>query len=139
MQKNIQKIPKKPLSLLLSGGIDSSLVLALLKKEYPKIPIHTFSLARSKDYPDVVFAREIAEMFETDHHEMILSKPELEKYNKEYDNIRKHNLKGDINVYILCSIARQYSNVIVTGDGGDELFGGYWLHQYPLGLSLIHI
>jgi len=42
-------------------------------------------------------------------------------------------LKGDINVYILCSFAKLYSTTIVTGDGGDECFGGYWLHEYPLG------
>jgi asparagine synthetase B (glutamine-hydrolysing) len=131
--KNIRTVSRVPLSLLLSGGIDSSLVLALIKKEHPEIPVHTFSLARSKDYSDVIFAREIAELFETDHHEKILSKTELEEYTREYDKVRKHNLKGDINVYILCSIAREYSNVIVTGDGGDECFGGYWLHEYPLG------
>ncbi|MBE3135843.1 MAG: hypothetical protein IMZ43_00355 [Thermoplasmata archaeon] len=45
IMKNIRTIPQVSLSLLLSGGIDSSLVLALLKKVYPKIPIHTFSLA----------------------------------------------------------------------------------------------
>jgi asparagine synthetase B (glutamine-hydrolysing) len=36
-------------------------------------------------------------------------------------------------VYILCHFAKAFSNIIVTGDGGDECFGGYWLHKYPLG------
>ena len=107
--------------------------MALLKKEFPEVPIHTFSLARNKEYPDVVFAREIAELFGTNHHETILSEFEFEEYKREYDKVRKHNLKGDINVYILCSIARKYSKIIVTGDGGDEIFGGYWLHENPLG------
>ncbi|MCJ7782973.1 MAG: asparagine synthase-related protein, partial [Desulfobacterales bacterium] len=40
---------------------------------------------------------------------------------------------GDVNVYILCSIASEFSKTIVTGDGGDECFGGYWLHEHPLG------
>jgi len=133
IMRNIQTIPRTPLSLLLSGGIDSSLVLALLKKVYPEIPIHTFSLARNNNYPDIVFAREIAELFETDHHEIVLSHSEFEEYKREYDKVRQYNFKGDVNVYILCSIAREYSNVIVTGDGGDECFGGYWLHGYPVG------
>ncbi|GAJ08650.1 unnamed protein product, partial [marine sediment metagenome] len=53
--QNIREIPQVPLSLLLSGGIDSSLVLALLRKVYPQAPISTFTLAKSKDYPDIVF------------------------------------------------------------------------------------
>ena len=131
--RNIRTIPQAPLSLLLSGGIDSSLVLALLKKTYPEIPIHTFSLARNNNYPDIIFSREVAELFETNHHEIILSHSEFSKYKTEYDKVRQYNFKGDVNVYILCSIASKYSNVIVSGDGGDECFGGYWLHEYPLG------
>lgn len=131
--QNIRGIPEAPLSFLLSGGIDSSLALALLKKTYPKIQIHTFSLARSENYPDVIYARKVAKIFRTNHHEIILSDSEFEDYNKEYVKVKKYNFKGDVNVYILCSIAGEYSKIIVTGDGGDECFGGYWLHKYPLG------
>jgi len=131
--QNIRKIPPVPLSLLLSGGIDSSLVFALIKKVYREIPIHTFSLARNENYPDLAFARKVAEMFGTDHHEIILSDSEYEDFKREYDKVKEYNFKGDVNVYILCSIASKYSRVIVTGDGGDECFGGYWLHEHPLG------
>lgn len=131
--KNIRTIPREPLSLLLSGGIDSSLVLAMIKREYPEIPIHTFSLARADGYPDIVYARKIAKLFGTYHHEKILSASELEEYSRVYAGVQLHSFRGDINVYILCSIAREYSKLIVTGDGGDECFGGYWLHKYPLG------
>ena len=131
--RNIGKIPKGPLALLLSGGIDSSLVLALIKKVYPDIPIHTFSLARDENYPDLAFARKVAKTFGTGHHEIILSNSEYEEFKREYDEVKEYNFKGDVNVYILCSIASKYSRVIVTGDGGDECFGGYWLHEYPLG------
>lgn len=130
---NIKKIPEGPISLLLSGGIDSSLVLALIKKVYPEIPIHTFTLARNKDYPDLIFAREVADLFGTVHHEIIVSDSEYEDFKKKYEKIKKYNLKGDVNVYILCSIASEFSRTIVTGDGGDECFGGYWLHEHPLG------
>jgi asparagine synthetase B (glutamine-hydrolysing) len=131
--RNIKKIPQGPISLLLSGGIDSSLVLALIKKVYPEISIHTFTLARNRDYPDLVFAHEVADMFGTDHHEIILSDSEYEDFKKEYEKIKKYNRKGDVNVYILCFIASKFSRTIVTGDGGDECFGGYWLHEHPLG------
>ncbi len=131
--RNIRKIPKVPLNLLLSGGIDSSLVLALIKKVYRDIPIHTFSLARDKNYPDLAFAREVADLFGTNHHEIILSNSEYEEFEQEYAKVKEYNFKGDVNVYILCRIAKEYSSTIVTGDGGDECFGGYWLHECPLG------
>ena len=131
--ENIRAIPEVPMSLLLSGGIDSSLVLAFLRKVYPKVPITTFTLAKSKDYPDMVFAREVADLFETEHNEIILSEEEYKQFLYEYNKVKQHNCKGDINVYILCSFAKAFSNIVVTGDGGDECFGGYWLHGYPLG------
>jgi asparagine synthetase B (glutamine-hydrolysing) len=131
--QNIREIPEVPLSFLLSGGIDSSLVLALLHKVYPQIPISTFTLAKSKDYPDVLFARKIAELFDTKHNEIILSDEEYSKFLGEYNKVKRYDFKGDVNVYILCRFAKAFSNIIVTGDGGDECFGGYWLHKYPLG------
>lgn len=131
--QNIRKIPQVPLSFLLSGGIDSSLVLALLRKVYPQVPISTFTLSKSKDYPDIVFAREIANLFNTEHNEIILSDEIYQNFLIEYNKIKQYSFKGDINIYILCSFAKSYSTTIVTGDGGDECFGGYWLHEYPLG------
>lgn len=131
--ENIRQIPEKSLSVLLSGGIDSSLVLALIRKTYPDVLIHTFTLAKSKEYPDIIFAREVADLFGTEHHEIILSDEEYRNFTKDFSKINLYGLKGDLNVYILCSIAKKYSNIIVTGDGGDECFGGYWLHEYPLG------
>jgi len=131
--QNIKEIPEVPLSVLLSGGIDSSLVLALLRETYPKLPISTYSLAKSKDYPDIVYSRKVADLFETEHNEIILSDVEFDKFLCEYNEVKQYDFKGDINVYILCSLARASSNIIVTGDGGDECFGGYWLHKYPLG------
>jgi asparagine synthetase B (glutamine-hydrolysing) len=131
--QNIREIPQVPLSLLLSGGIDSSLVLALLRKVYPQVSISTFTLAKSKDYPDIVFAREIADLFGTEHNEIILSDKIYNNFLREYNKVKKYDLKGDANVYILCSFAKKFSTTIVTGDGGDECFGGYWLHEHPLG------
>lgn len=131
--QNIKEIPKVPLSFLLSGGIDCSLVLALLRKVYPKLLISTFCLGKSKDQEDIIFAQEIANLFKTKHTEIILSNDEYNEYLQKYNKIKKYNHKGNINWYILLNYAKKFSNIIVTGDGGDECFGGYWLHKYPLG------
>lgn len=131
---NIKKIPNVPLSFLLSGGIDCSLVLALLRHVYPKIPISTFCLGKTKNHPDIISAREVADIFNTKHTEIILSDIELNEFLEEYNKNKKYDhKKGNLNWYILCSYAKRFSNIIITGDGGDECFGGYWLHKYPLG------
>ena len=68
---------------------EASLVLALLRKVYPKAPISTFSLAKSKHYSDIVFARKVADLFKTEHHEIILSDEEYGKFRNEYDKVKK--------------------------------------------------
>ncbi len=78
--QSIRRIPEVPLSVLLSGGIDSSLVLALLRRVYPGVSISTFTLAKSKNYPDMVFARKIADLFETEHNEIIISNEEYSRF-----------------------------------------------------------
>ena len=131
--ENIRQIPEKPMALLLSGGIDSSLVLALLRKTYPDMPISTFALAKTQSYPDIIFARKVAGIFGTAYNEIILTDQQLNEFQIRFDQTKRYGFKGDINVFILCSIAKDYSNIIITGDGGDECFGGYWLHEHPLG------
>ena len=115
INENLRRIPEIPLSVLLSGGIDSSLVLAFLRKVYPEITIFTFTLARSKNYPDMIYAREVADLFQTDHNEIIISDFEYNPW------------------HVLLTHAKKNSDIVVTGDGSDECFGGYWLHKYPLG------
>ena len=130
---NIKKIPNVPLSFLLSGGLDSSLVLALLRKTYPNLPIMTFSLGKTKNHPDLINSRKISELINTNHKEVIPSDKEFDEFSLNFNKIKNSNFKGDVYWYILCSYAKKFSDIIVTGDGGDECFGGYWLHQYPLG------
>jgi len=133
----ISKMPKrKTLALLLSGGIDSSLVLALLREVRPNQPIRTFTVARSKDYPDVVFARKIASLYKTQHQEILPTPEELETQVREFHRSlgeTPNRFRGDLSLFILCRETKKHTDILVTGDGGDEVFGGYWLHSYPLG------
>src|SRR4030043_1347791 len=114
--QNLRNIPQVPLSLLLSGGIDSSIILALLRKVYPQVPISTFTLAKSKDYPDIVYAREVADLFCAEHHEVIISDQTYRNFLSEYEKKKQYSFKGDINVYILCSLAKTFSTNVAPGD-----------------------
>ena len=119
--------------MLLSGGIDSSLVLALIRKVYPKLEIFTFTLGCSPSDPDMIFSRIVQDLFKTIHYPYIPSKKEYHELLVEFNKVKKYDFKGDENVYIICKYAKEFSNIIITGDGGDACFGGHWLHRYPLG------
>jgi asparagine synthetase B (glutamine-hydrolysing) len=128
----IKKIPNNSLVMFLSGGLDSSLILALLRKSKPTVKIKTYTYAKDINHPDILYARKISKQFNTEHTEIFLTNKLFNEYQKEFDKIKKYNYEGDIYWYILSKNVEEYSNII-TGDGGDECFGGYFLHKYPLG------
>jgi len=120
-----------PIAAFLSGGVDSSLVVALMA-EHSTIPVHTFSLGYTEQVAhknDLVFAREIAKRFGTDHHEREIS-PEtmigdLPKVVRAFDE----PFAGTISPYWLCGEISRHVKVALSGDGADELFGSYKNHR----------
>lgn len=131
---NISELPDSPVSMFLSGGLDSSLVLSMFRHVRPNQIIYTFTLANAPDHPDVEFAAQMATMFKTTHHFVLMSDADLKLHEVAYNKIKKYEYPGMINWYILCNYARFLpTNIVMTGEGGDECFGGYYLHEYPLG------
>jgi len=119
-----------PLGAFLSGGLDSSTIVALMKK-LGCSPLRTFSVGfEEKSYTELKYARRISQEFQTDHHEFML-KPEI----LDLTQTLIHHLDepfGDFSIfptYLISWMARQQVKVILTGDGGDELFGGYDHYQ----------
>jgi asparagine synthase (glutamine-hydrolysing) len=115
-----------PLGAFLSGGVDSSLVVALMAEASPR-PISTFSIGfDDPQFDELDHARVVARHFGTDHHEFVVKPDAL----AIIDDIIEHFDEpfGDwsaIPTWYVSEMARRHVTVVLSGDGGDELFGGY--------------
>ena len=116
-----------PLGGFLSGGIDSSLIVGLMQARSSR-PVNTFTIGfDAKRYDETAYARAVAKHLGTTHSDVIVSSadaialvPELPYWFDEPLAIR-----SQIPVMLLCRLARREVTVALSGDGGDELFGGY--------------
>jgi asparagine synthetase B (glutamine-hydrolysing) len=120
----------------LSGGLDSTLAVALLRKSFPDAEIHTYTMGGSENHPDVVHARLAATKFGTEHHEFIPTMDEMTNGLTEYaekspdSDLEVASKTGDSDVYLLYKYISQFGpKILLVHDGIDELMGGYWNHQ----------
>lgn len=119
-----------PLGAFLSGGIDSSAIVGLMH-ELGVSPIKTFSIGfEDATYNELEHARRISQKFHTDHEEFILKPQALELTEKLIRHLDEPF--GDFSIfptYLVSKMARSHVKVILSGDGGDELFAGYEHYQ----------
>lgn len=119
-----------PLGAFLSGGIDSSSIVGLMH-ELGASPIKTFSIGfEDKSYDELTHARRIAQKFGTDHEEFVLQPQALELTEELIHHLDEPF--GDFSIfptYLVSKMARAHVKVILSGDGGDELFAGYEHYQ----------
>jgi asparagine synthase (glutamine-hydrolysing) len=129
----IQLIADVPLGALLSGGTDSSTVVALMARASSR-PIKTFSIGFQRaDFNEAPYARLVAQRFGTDHHEMVVEPDVVETVETLTRSMEEPF--GDSSIlpaYYLSRLARQHVIVALSGDGGDELFAGYERYQIHL-------
>ena len=117
-----------PLGLFLSGGIDSSTVLAFAARNRAAASLHTFTIGFTEpSFDESAYARDVAEVIGSRHHEKTL---DLDAARNLLGPIlsRLDEPLGDASIvptYLLCEFARQSVTVALSGDGGDELFAGY--------------
>jgi asparagine synthase (glutamine-hydrolysing) len=118
-----------PLGAFLSGGMDSSSVVAEMA-ELSTAPVKTFSIGfGERDFDELFFARKVAERFGTDHHELVIEPRALEvlptlvrHYGEPYGE------SSAIPQYYVSKLTREHVTVALNGDGGDELLAGYERH-----------
>ena len=119
-----------PLGFFLSGGVDSSVVVAAAAATGTRVA--TFSIGFDSDaVSETPFAREVAQRFGTDHHERILSQAHAQELLPRLKSWFDEPFADESSMptYLVCSAAREHVTVVLTGDGGDEVFGGY--RTYP--------
>ncbi len=122
-----QLVADVPVGILLSGGIDSSLVTAMAARVHSR-PVKTFTISfpGHAKYDEGPYARLVARHFGTQHTEMVAEPASVEllpKLARQYDEpIADSSI---VPTYLVSRLVRQHATVALGGDGGDELFGGY--------------
>lgn len=127
---NSQMISDVPLGFFLSGGIDSSCVVSLASKSHDNI--HTYSIGFDvEEFSEIKYAKQIAELFKTQHNEKILTLSKTTSLKNSYTNWydEPHADTSAFPTYLVSQFAKENSTVVLTGDGGDELFGGYSIYK----------
>ncbi len=121
-----------PFGAFLSGGIDSSAVVALMSR-HSGLPVKTFSVGFAEsDYSELGYAKQIADRFATEHHELEVSAAHLVDHLPAMARFRDAPVAetADVPIYLLSVEAGKSVKMVLTGEGSDELLAGYPKHRF---------
>jgi asparagine synthase (glutamine-hydrolysing) len=115
-----------PVGAFLSGGVDSTAVVSIMARASRR-PIKTFSVGFREDrYNELPHARQVAEACGTEHHELLVEPNDLKTLEELLAGFDEPFADSSaIPTYLVSRLARQHVKVVLSGDGGDELFAGY--------------
>ena len=128
----VRMVSDVPFGAYLSGGIDSSAVVALMSR-HSDLPINTFAVGFDEArYSELGFARQVATRFKTNHHETLLSADHLMDHLPALIGFRDAPIgePSDIPIYLLSLEAAKSVKMVLTGEGGDEVLAGYPKHRF---------
>lgn len=129
----IRLMSEVPLGAFLSGGVDSSSVVALMSKAMDR-PVTTCSIGFPvQEFDESSYARQVASAFQTDHHEDIVEPKAIDVMDKlvwHYDEPFADS--SAVPTYYVSQVARRYVTVALGGDGGDENFAGYRRYRFDV-------
>jgi len=120
---NLREVADVPVSAFLSGGVDSSTIVALMNS---RKGLETYSMGFDKKDPELIRARRVSKLFNTINHETIFKKEFLKK-NKDIIKIygEPYSLMPAVYSYVLCDSIKKKFKVSLAGNGADEMFYGY--------------
>ena len=137
----LQMVSDVPFGAFLSGGLDSSTIVGLMSRHNPKV--RTFSVGFGEDgYSELPYAAEVARHFGTRHHELVVRHRDFVEQLPQLVAYRDAPVSepSDIPIYLLAREAARSVKMVLTGEGSDEILGGYPKHvaeRYAQGYQLL--
>ena len=121
-----------PLGMFLSGGVDSSAIAALMKRNFSG-PVKTFAVGyQEAEYSELAYARHVAGAIGTEHHEVVVG---MDEFFNALPRLIWHEDEpitwpSSVSLYFVSKLARDHVTVVLTGEGSDEMFGGYARYRH---------
>ena len=121
-----------PLGMFLSGGLDSSAIAALMKRNFSG-PVKTFAVGyREAEFSELPYARHVSQAIGTEHHEVVVG---MEDFFNALPRLIWHEDEpiawpSSVSLYFVSRLAREHVTVVLTGEGSDEMFGGYARYRF---------
>lgn len=136
---DIRLVSEVPLGAFLSGGVDSSAIVALMAKINSGVPVNTCSIGfGDPKYNETEFAKKVSEKYKTNHFEEYVNSDDFDlidtlagMYDEPYAD------SSAIPTYRVCELAKKRVTVVLSGDGGDENFAGYRRHRWHMNEEVI--
>lgn len=129
-----------PIGVFLSGGLDSSAVVGLMRDTVGSDPINTFTVSYRNNFSEEKYARIIADRFDTEHHVFYLEAEDFFSSLRTLVSFAEEPIvePAAIALYHISKLAREKAIVLLSGEGSDEIFAGYYLYQHMKKIDLFH-